>query len=521
MDYFYHCTREQLLPPAPFDPVHQCQLSDQCSHDFLLWNLAKVFSCQFGGNLFLFSVFLLLGVVFVVEFVQGVAEVSFIPAVVFQTQKAKLNKRFSFCTFFSLASGIIYFVAIQSSRNTTEPMNFAIGALWGGFIFFNSLGVLIALRKTRINLQMKNKQTILLLIFFLIGSFITVIFGVKGHVSKLEVSLLLVILTCWVVEVVFIFGFFDHSPDQFFFTDEKEAPRSPYQDPDFKRSLTNIFEEIKLIKIFQVDSYDNFLKEKSYVKENINPFPKMQKISRVVFFPSYLLRKLTILSCDPNYYNHLWTITWPFLGILFLLMNIYPPEKWMLFSSLASLGLSFLFCFYKKKNSDEAPNYYYFLNVLGMISSFFWIKLGVKFLIDTITFVKIIFDFPVALSSFIIFGALMNIGEVTTLVAMNQINQGESSYLSQLSGLVYGLFLALPLMVFKRVNKSGANVSFELFHYSNSKNEVNLVLIVMGLISCARVTYIFTKKHLLGMRDAVILQIPMILIVLFSLWVLY
>lgn len=355
----------------------------------------------------------------------------------------------------------------------------------------------------------------------MIGSFITVIYGVKGQISKLDVSLLLVVLVCWVMEVICMFGFFNKPLDQFIFNEEKEPPMSPKQDPHFKKSITNIFEEIKLIKIFQVDSYDNFLKEKYYVKENINPFPVTQRVFRVVFFPSFLIRKLTILPCDPNYYNHLWTIAWPFLGILFLLVNIYKPEIWMLFSCLASLGLTFLFCIYKKKNSDEAPNYYYVLNVLGMISSFFWIKLGVKVLIDAIIFSKIIFDLPVDLLSFFIFGLLINTGELTTLVAMNQINQGESSYLSQLSGIVYAMFLALPLMVIKKINKTGENVQIELFLFSNLRNSLNFVFILMSLIICACIIYVLPKKHLLDVRDAIFLQIPLILIILFMLWVLY
>lgn len=152
MEYIYHCTQELLFPIPAIDLAQQCELSSKCSHDFLVWNLTRVYFCHFKGNSILFSIFLVLGVIMIAEFVQKVAEINFIPAVVFQTQKVKLNKRFSFCTFYSLASGIIIFLVIQSSKNTPEPLNFTIGAIWGSFIILNTLGVLAAIKSTGTNL---------------------------------------------------------------------------------------------------------------------------------------------------------------------------------------------------------------------------------------------------------------------------------------------------------------------------------------------------------------------------------
>lgn len=166
--------------------------------------------------------------------------------------------------------------------------------------------------------------------------------------------------------------------------------KTPTLDPrDPEQNFNDIF-EINMVRLRNriLNSYD-LIKEKKNIRSEERSWI-FDLFIRVIDFPFYSLRVLTILPCSDHEYNHDLTIVWPFFGILFIVANFSQPSLWWIFIIPLAFGLSMLFCRFRKSNVDEIPNYFIFINLLSLLSSVLWLKLTCGILIDLLSFVGIL-----------------------------------------------------------------------------------------------------------------------------------
>lgn len=159
------------------------------------------------------------------------------------------------------------------------------------------------------------------------------------------------------------------------------------------------------------------------MKFNVSIFNNLKVIVNTIDIPFMIVRKFTIPPCDDNNYNHSWTILWPFFGFFFILWNFTPPQKWWVFCLILSFGFAWIFCVYKKRNEDEIPNYYYVINLIGILASFLWIRLCLRLIFDTIDFLNVAYEIPMILLGIFLVGFGFNFSEMFSFIVASKINQ--------------------------------------------------------------------------------------------------
>ena len=91
-----------------------------------------------------------------------------------------------------------------------------------------------------------------------------------------------------------------------------------------------------------LNNYNDYTKNKKRIRHEDESI--FESIIEILDYPLHWLRKLTIPPVEEEHYDHFYLIIWPFLGILFLVLNFYPSKYEFYFYSIpVAFIISFIF----------------------------------------------------------------------------------------------------------------------------------------------------------------------------------
>ena len=251
---------------------------------------------------------------------------------------------------------------------------------------------------------------------------------------------------------------------------------------EIKKLLSNSDEEkSKLKKIINYKTtqksffnYTSYMKNKKQIRESQNYKLKFF-ITKILDFPSNIIRKATIPPCDEDNYDHDLVMIWPFLGIPLINYIIFRKITYYWLFLIPIILIIFYFFFtYRKRSRDEKPNYYIYINLLGIFMSIIWIQFLTSILIDLFFFFNVLTNLNSTFIGlvFIVFGNCIDDGLIT--IALVSKGRAMMALKANLVSLLFCLFLGFGGSMLKRCFMSGESVVVDGF------GDFYLNLVVVG-----------------------------------------
>ena len=243
---------------------------------------------------------------------------------------------------------------------------------------------------------------------------------------------------------------------------------------------------INAFKRIMISRMENLLAEKKKARIEHKEHPEKAncfvRILDILDLPFNYIRRYTILPCDEEEYEHHYSIYWPFLGILFLLIMIVkePSVWWLLW-----IPISGVWYYYLSKHTEEGvPSYFMFIIFLSVLSGILWTKFCCGLLVDLLTVIGYQSNLSTTYLGLTILAVGNALPDGLTTISIAKSGKAMMGITGGIAGQLFGLLIGFGVAMLKMTLTSGKPLDFDLFNpKSFAKNELDLIVVSVAFLT--------------------------------------
>jgi Ca2+/Na+ antiporter len=345
------CTFANVFGDLPAEAKCNAIALGSCAgtQDFL--NFYKLFLCDFGGRLWIMIPFTIVLLYFIFRFICALVDEYIAASIEYLVEEYAISDAFAGVTLIALANGAGDVVTAVVASGSADGVAYNVGALFGAGLFVCTIVMTFTIRASRVAKGSEEYSPIVVepsfiyrdIGFYLLATAYVLVCGAMGKITWWSSAIMLCLYVAFVVVV-----YLQDRSSKAAATAKAEVEKEEKEKADavaaaahkkddgdaeaaaprmlgtrsFKTALRRAV-TLSVAKRVARQMPWQMLKNKERREEKARAEAKSfaelgawEKFCFVTDWPFVLVRKLTILPCQPSEYDKYLTIAWPYAGIM-------------------------------------------------------------------------------------------------------------------------------------------------------------------------------------------------------------